>query len=747
MKICAVIITHNRTEYIAKLMSALDEQTFKEFNTFVFDASTTEDASNEIKKLLPDTVKYSKIKGHTVFDAYYGALKSVYDKYDWLWMLHDDAIPDKNALAALVDAVSNVKKASFFTSMVNTPKHTPSYMPPLSPFSVNGQAAWGEKLEYSLVRIGKASFISTFINSEAIKKCGLPTAKSSFKDNSDYLSNLVGKYGAAYLVGKSKVTHYKTVKSVQGAPATKLKICAIVVTYNRKEMLLQCVKALHDQKYNDFDILVVDNASTDGTKDFIVPHLKVNDVYVNTGANLGGSGGFYYGMKYAYEKGYDWLWIMDDDVVPTPTALGELVGHLKFVKTVSFLASAVYSKDNKALNTPEISRYSTNGYRFWYDKLEYGMIRLAHATFVSLLVNRNAITRCGLPCKDYFIWGDDTEYTMRIIGKFGAAYMVGSSKVYHLRGSSSALDIKTEKNKNRVPMYYNLVRNTLLNAKTYSGKGAYRGWLKRYYKDCIKIAFGKWPYRKLKIKTILSAILDFKRGNYAAEAFKNRYQVYGQEKAVISFIGAYNIAEALHGQYGYTVPAIYKGASVFTLLEPIPAYIKEYNFVKANKVTVAELQRKLLNRIQPVIKNQYLVVDFSDSCNQIGVFERDGNTFMVNYTQEFNDDYQAGYLNLLRSNYNLELLDVKEFNDVQIEDAVIKFVLFISKYYMQDKIIFIKYEEDISSEYKASDARFVNLLVDKSHKKLPGSKVFIINKNIENNQLSDKFKSFLADNL
>ena len=78
-----------------------------------------------------------------------------------------------------------------------------------------------------------------------------------------------------------------------------------------------------------FDILVVDNASTDGTKDFIVPHLKVNDVYVNTGANLGGSGGFYYGMKYAYEKGYDWLWIMDDDVLPTPTALGELVGHIK----------------------------------------------------------------------------------------------------------------------------------------------------------------------------------------------------------------------------------------------------------------------------------------------------------------------------------------------------------------------------------------------------------------------------------
>lgn len=747
MKICAVIITHNRAEYITKLMSALNEQTFKEFDTFVFDASTTDEAASKIKRLLSGTVKYSKIKGNTVSDAYCAALKSVYDKYDWLWMLHDDAIPEKNALEAFVDAVSNVKKASFFTSMVNTPKHMPSYMPPLSPFSANGQAAWGEKLEYSLVRIGKASFISTFVNSEAIKKCGLPTAKSSFKDNSDYLSNLVGKYGAAYLVGKSKVTHYKAVKSVQGSPATKLKICAIVVTYNRKEMLLQCVKALHDQKYNDFDVLIVDNASTDGTKDFIEQHLKANDIYVNTGANLGGSGGFYYGMKYAYEKGYDWLWIMDDDVMPTSTALGELIGHLKYAKTVSFLASAVYSKDGKAMNTPEISRYSTNGYRFWYDKLEYGMMRLAHATFVSLLINSKAIEKCGLPCKDYFIWGDDTEYTMRIIGKFGAAYMVGSSKVYHLRGSSSTLSIIAEKNKNRVPMYYNLVRNTLLNAKTYSGKGAYRGWLKRYYKDCIKIALSKVPYRKLKIKTILSAIHDFKIGNYAAEAFKNRYQVYGQENAVISFIGASNIAETLSGQYGYTVSAIHKGVSVFTALEPIPAYIKECDYAQVNKVTADELQRKILNKIQPVIKNQYLVVDFSDSCNKIGVFECDGKIFMVNYTKEFDDDYQAGHLNFLKNDCKLNLIDVNSFNAGKIEDAIIKFALAISKSYMQNRIIFIKYESGNSSWNEVSDEKIVNLLVDESHKRLPGSKIFIADRKMTDIQLSDKFKSFLSDNL
>ena len=92
-------------------------------------------------------------------------------------------------------------------------------------------------------------------------------------------------------------------------------------------------------------------------------------------------------------------------------------------------------------------------------------------------------------------------------------------------------------------MYYNLIRNTLLNARTYSGQKACKDWIRRYRKDCIAIALSKLPYRKLKIKTILSAINDFKKGKYAAEAFKNRYQIYGQEKAVLNFIGLDEIAE------------------------------------------------------------------------------------------------------------------------------------------------------------------------------------------------------------
>lgn len=720
MKVCAIIITQDRVEYVGKLLAALSRQTYKNFDIFLF--NVTQNENSKIKEFLNNSVKYKRIRSQSAFEGYIFALKEVYEKYDWVWMLHDDTLPDTNALNAFVEATSRVKKVSFFTSMITTPNFTPAYMPPLSPFNIEGQAAWGEKLEYSLIRIAKASFISTFVNVEAIKKCGLPVSKFSFKENSEYLSRLIGEYGAGYLVGKSKVIHFKEINASQERQGQKLKICAIVVTYNRKEMLLQCLQALQAQKYTDFDILIVDNASTDGTLDFVSSYLSKRIHYVNTGANLGGSGGFYYGMKKAYEQGYDWIWIMDDDVLPTPSALSELVAHLKYAKTVSFLASAVYSKDNMAMNTPEISRYSTNGYRFWYDKLEHGMMRLSHATFVSLLINSKAIEKCGLPCKDYFIWGDDTEYTMRVIGKFGAAYMVGSSKVYHLRGSSTALNIRTEKNKNRITMYYYLFRNTLINTKTYSGERACKALIKRYRKDCIKIALSKELYRKLKIRTILRAIKDFKKKNYAIEAFNNRYQVYGQEKAVLSFIGLPACAEKINNEFGYSVVSSNIGISIFTLSNSIPSYIKEYQYQNISKITRRELTKNLLINFIPLSKRQYLVVDFSDSFGSLAYFNNEQDSFYVNFSNEFSKDLQTGNLDVLSKNYKIEVKNVIELTDQDIERSVQDFVLYITKWYSSQRTFFVKYSLDSDmGEEERTKRKFINKLTEMALKLMPNS--------------------------
>ena len=104
------------------------------------------------------------------------------------------------------------------------------------------------------------------------------------------------------------------------------KTVAIVVTYNRKDILKNNIESLLNQKGAECDMLVVNNASTDGTEEMVLRDYNMDQViYCNTGANLGGAGGFEYGVGKAAELGYEYIWIMDDDTWPSDTALIELV--------------------------------------------------------------------------------------------------------------------------------------------------------------------------------------------------------------------------------------------------------------------------------------------------------------------------------------------------------------------------------------------------------------------------------------
>ena len=84
----------------------------------------------------------------------------------------------------------------------------------------------------------------------------------------------------------------------------KNNVLAVVVTYNRKQLLLECIEALQKLEETKCDILIVNNASTDDTEETVKAMASDTLLYVNTGANLGGAGGFNYGIKYAVEN-YD----------------------------------------------------------------------------------------------------------------------------------------------------------------------------------------------------------------------------------------------------------------------------------------------------------------------------------------------------------------------------------------------------------------------------------------------------------
>lgn len=206
-------------------------------------------------------------------------------------------------------------------------------------------------------------------------------------------------------------------------------VAAIVVTYNRKILLRENIQALCNQSYKNLDILIIDNASTDGTQEYINDLLKDNRVkYFNTGDNLGGAGGFSYGVKLATEKGYSYCWIMDDDTIAEKDALNELIIASKQVGAFSFLCSMVNWIDGNPCLMNKVN-FSSDLYKS-SSLLGSGIIPVESCSFVSCFVNTDYVKKLGLPIRQFFIYGDDSEYTYRLSNS-APAYLVTKSIVVH----------------------------------------------------------------------------------------------------------------------------------------------------------------------------------------------------------------------------------------------------------------------------------------------------------------------------
>lgn len=310
-----------------------------------------------------------------------------------------------------------------------------------------------------------------------------------------------------------------------------MRVAAIVVTYNRKKLLMECLDAILEQTFKVSKIIIIDNNSTDNTYEDLLSKGYIDNEcikYIKIEKNIGGAGGFYEGMKYAYNENYDWLWIMDDDTIPNKDCLENLIKMLKKIedKEISFLASEVYGVNGEPMNVPQIdSSLDENGYQGWYRYLEYGIVRIEQATFVSLLINRRAIEKCGLPIKEYFIWGDDTEYTRRITKYFGKAYFVGKSKVLHKRKNARNLTLINEDNSDRIKNYFYMIRNNLINARLYRGiKGVVKTLLEDVILSC-KILYKNNKFKGMKFITIYKGIFAYIFKMYDNKNIKNRFKL------------------------------------------------------------------------------------------------------------------------------------------------------------------------------------------------------------------------------
>lgn len=246
-------------------------------------------------------------------------------------------------------------------------------------------------------------------------------------------------------------------------------VATVVVTYNRLAMLKDLIETLKQQTYADNKIVVVNNGSTDGTADWLASQ---NDLIVINQGNVGGAGGFFTGMKYAAEQGYDYCWVMDDDVLCPPTALADLMRVFEVCPDAGFACSRVIGLDGNSMNValPTWRKMPDNRYPDTFDLvLPDGFVTVEAATFVSVLVPTARIFEAGLPLRQFFIWGDDTEYTLRFSHSW-PCYIACKSVVTHRRAVQGTLSFLNEKDPRRLKNYFYFFRNQAVYNRRWQGR-------------------------------------------------------------------------------------------------------------------------------------------------------------------------------------------------------------------------------------------------------------------------------------
>ena len=233
------------------------------------------------------------------------------------------------------------------------------------------------------------------------------------------------------------------------------RVVVVVVAWNRSALLAACLDGLAAQTRPPDAVVVIDNASTDDSGEVARTHRIGADVRTLP-TNLGGAGGFAAGMALALtEHDPGWLWLMDDDTVPRPGALeglADAVGRHADADRLTVLSSTAVWTDGR-IHPMNVSRQRIDaGAAEKADAGAVGSRAIRTASFVSILLRADACRAHGLPYADYFIWGDDTEYSGRLLRE-GRGLQVSGSVVEHRTKAFGSWQAEPG------PRFYNDVRN------------------------------------------------------------------------------------------------------------------------------------------------------------------------------------------------------------------------------------------------------------------------------------------------
>ncbi len=216
-------------------------------------------------------------------------------------------------------------------------------------------------------------------------------------------------------------------------------IAVVVVTYNRLECLKIALSKYEKQKLLPKYLIVVDNASTDGTNDYLNKWMetdsRINRIIIHNDENVGGAGGFNIGMKECLKYNFDYVFLADDDAYAEEDTFEKIILKLSMIPDSSVAAVCTSVINHGTIDISHRCRVKKGLFRIylkWIPIREYrnDYFPLDIATFVGTAIKKETVEAIGFPIKDYFIYYDDSEYYMRI-NEIGSIYCITESKMIH----------------------------------------------------------------------------------------------------------------------------------------------------------------------------------------------------------------------------------------------------------------------------------------------------------------------------
>jgi GT2 family glycosyltransferase len=188
-----------------------------------------------------------------------------------------------------------------------------------------------------------------------------------------------------------------------------MKIAVVIVTYNRKSELIKTIKAVESQGITQHDIIVINNNSSDGTRQILdLEFSKLNAVHLEE--NIASAGGFSKGMQFAHEKGYNWVWLFNDDSRPVA---GTLASVKAFLEDASKYKIGLLKIGNINNNGQAILLFWNGVRRPVYTAVSDDLVPTDLITFDGCFISAELMSKIGYCDPEFFMGTYEFDYCLK----------------------------------------------------------------------------------------------------------------------------------------------------------------------------------------------------------------------------------------------------------------------------------------------------------------------------------------------